>query len=387
MFDRIKQKPWAGTGMAICMGVVLYVLLAHFAGLWEALREFVGFFKPLILACVFAFIINPLVKLFESIFSGIKREKVRRLLAIVVSYIIVLLFLVFAFAILIPQFINSIQTLSENLPGYVASANALLENWGISKTTFDLSKFIDTSESAIGNIVNFVGKNINNIIESSANIGKGILRWIIAFIISIYLLVEKPVLRNGTKRLIRASFGDERYDGVMKFLRECNRICNRYVVFNMVDSMIIGVANAIIMAIFGMPYVGLISFVVAITNLVPTFGPFVGAIIGALILLMEKPLYALILVIMTLVLQALDAYLIKPRLFGSSLGVSGLWIIIGIIVGGNMFGVVGILLAIPCVAILDFLYGDYLVPSLERKRGITPAPAEGPPAADEPKKE
>ena len=116
-----------------------------------------------------------------------------------------------------------------------------------------------------------------------------------------------------------------------------------------------------------MPYVGLVSFVVAVTNLVPTFGPIVGAGIGVFILLLVEPWYALAFVIFTAVLQSADAYLIKPKLFGDSLGVSALWILIGVIVGGRMFGIVGILLAIPGVAILDMLYKDYVMPWLEAK--------------------
>ena len=122
------------------------------------------------------------------------------------------------------------------------------------------------------------------------------------------------------------------------------------------------------MLVVGMPYVGLVSFVVAITNLIPTFGPIVGGVIGAFALVLVKPWYALAFLVFTLVLQTLDGYVLKPRLFGSSLGVSGLWILIGVIVGGRIFGVIGILLAIPGVAILDFIYRDYLLPWLEKRR-------------------
>lgn len=124
------------------------------------------------------------------------------------------------------------------------------------------------------------------------------------------------------------------------------------------------------MAITGMQYVGLISFVVALTNLVPTFGPMVGLVIGGFVLLIVNPVHALMLVIITLILQFCDGYIIKPRLFGNSLGVSGLWILIGVIVGGNMFGVIGILLAVPCVAIMVLIYETYLLPELEKWTGI-----------------
>ena len=145
---------------------------------------------------------------------------------------------------------------------------------------------------------------------------------------------------------------------------------NSYIVYNLIDSLIIGTLNAIFMLILGMDYMGLISFIVALFNLIPTFGPLIGGAIGAFILLLVRPLHALIFLGFTVILQLFDGYVLKPKLFGDSLGVSGLWILVGVIVGGKMFGVVGILLSIPVVALIDFLYSNYLLPALERKRGI-----------------
>ena len=117
-----------------------------------------------------------------------------------------------------------------------------------------------------------------------------------------------------------------------------------------------------------MQYVGLVSVVVAVTNLIPTFGPIIGAVIGGFVLLLVNPIHALAFLVFTFILQALDGYVIKPKLFGDSLGISSLLILLAVIVGGNMFGVVGILLAIPFAAILDFMYKDYLLVSLEKRR-------------------
>ena len=121
------------------------------------------------------------------------------------------------------------------------------------------------------------------------------------------------------------------------------------------------------MLIFGLPYVGLVSFVVGLTNLIPTVGPIFGGLIGVFILILDDPWNAIIFLGITLILQVIDGYIVKPKMFGNSLGVSGLWILIGIVVGGKMFGIVGILFAIPVVAILDLLYNDYIFPYLKLK--------------------
>ena len=117
-----------------------------------------------------------------------------------------------------------------------------------------------------------------------------------------------------------------------------------------------------------MPYIGFVSFVEAITNLIPTFGPIIGAVIGALILSLVELRFAIAFLVFTTVLQLSDGYLIKPKLFGNSLGVSSLWVLIGVIVGGRMIGVAGVLLAIPAVAIFDYLYKDYLLPHVDVKK-------------------
>ena len=121
------------------------------------------------------------------------------------------------------------------------------------------------------------------------------------------------------------------------------------------------------MVIMGMPYVAIISAIVGVTNLAPTFGPMVGAIIGAFILVLVKPWYALAFLLFTLVLQTIDGYVIKPRLFGEQLGVSSVWILISLVIGGRLIGVAGILLAIPFAAIADFVYHDYIIKRLEEQ--------------------
>ena len=124
----------------------------------------------------------------------------------------------------------------------------------------------------------------------------------------------------------------------------------------------------IFMNIAGMEYAGLVAFVVGITNFIPTVGPIIGTVIGAFVLFMVKPSHALVFIIFFAIVQTLDGYVLKPRLFGNSLGLSGLWVLVAIVVGGNMFGITGILIAIPVVAVIDLIYSTYLLPWLEKRR-------------------
>ena len=139
------------------------------------------------------------------------------------------------------------------------------------------------------------------------------------------------------------------------FFRQCNHIVLRYFGSDLLDSLLVGVANAIFMLIFRMPYVALISVIVGVTNLLPTFGPVIGAVPAALILLLVDPWKALWFVIWTMVLQTIDGYVIKPLLYGDTLGLPAVWVLVSIIVGGRIFGVLGVLLAIPFAAICSYL--------------------------------
>ena len=367
MNKKIKKAAWFPMATAICIGVVLYMILLRFTGICGFINTFIGFFKTVILGGIIAYLVNPLANLFASLFKGVKKEGTRKMLSNTLAFVVVILFLIFSVLILVPQLIESIETFMNNLSGYITKASSMLESWGISKSVIDLNSVVDYSEDALATISEFATEHAGKIVSAATVTGKGIFQWVIAFILSIYLLAEKDNLKAGFKRLLKAIFGKVRYCGVSTFLKKCDTIFNRYIVFNLIDSLIVGFANAIFMMICGMQYVGLISFVVALTNLIPTFGPMIGGVVGGFVLLMVNPMHALIFIIFTIVLQLMDGYVIKPRLFGNSLGVSGLWILISVIVGGNMFGVIGILIAVPCVAIIILIYENYILTALERR--------------------
>ena len=366
---RWKEKPWFNQAIALCIAVLLYVVLTHLSTLCAALKTFVGYFSSVVLGCVIAYIINPLGKLyFRSVFRRVKKEALRQSLSNVLAFVTVILFLVLLFLILIPQLIESIRAFVMNLDGYMASLTAFLERIGVSAAALNLEGIINSSETILQTALDYAKNNLNTILSTSVDAGRGIAQALIAFLLSAYLLAEKNKLKSGGKRLLRALTGEERFVKIRDFLSRSHAILTRYIVCNLLDSLIIGSVNAIFMGIVGMPYVGMVSFVVAVANLIPTFGPIIGAVIGAFVLVLVNPWNALVFLIFTIVIQILDAYLIKPKMFGNSLGISGLWILIGVTVGGRMFGVVGILLAIPGVAILDMLYRDYFLPWLESRR-------------------
>ena len=188
--------------------------------------------------------------------------------------------------------------------------------------------------------------------------------------LSVYMLMAKSSLKKGAKRFMRAVLPEKTFVKTMRYLKRCDGILVDYIVCSLFDSLIVGGVTAVFMTISGMQYVGMVSLLVAVTNLIPNFGPLIGGAIGAFILLLVNPIDAVTFILFVLVLQFLDGYVIKPKLFGNKLGVSGLLILASVVVCGNIWGITGILLAIPIAAILDFTVRDVILPELERRRGI-----------------
>ncbi len=367
-FSDIKNKKWFNGMLIACTAVILYVVLSNISTVMDYIGAVLSFFTPLFLGAIIAYMINPLAKqLSMTVFKKVKRKRVQWTLSAVMALIMVVVLLGFMLGILIPQIIDSIRTFSANFDGYLEALQNFLERGELSKF-IDLKTFIDSSETAWNKLFGLISDNIENIMSASADFGKSLVNWALGFILSIYLLMAKKSVKVFCSQLGKALFEKGKYDAFKTFWYRCDTILSHYIAYSLLECIMVGLINAFFMLILRMQYVGMISVVVAVTNLVPTFGPIFGAVIGAFILLMVKPWHALAFLIFTLVLQTVDGYVIKPNMFGDSLGVSGLLILITIITGGKMFGVTGIILAIPFAAILDFVYKDYILVRLQENR-------------------
>lgn len=364
---KFRDKPWYPLTVSICIGVILFVLLIKLQAVLHLIGSFLGFFSTVFLGAIIAYIINPLAMLFrKKVFIKIKNEKTRAAIGNICALITVITILVLLAVLVIPQLIDSIKIFANNFNDYVDGLQRTLASIGVSSSVINLSSFVSSSTDLLNTIKEYASKNMNTIMSTTADVGVAFGQFFIALLLSIYFLAEKDKLKAGGSRFLKAVFKDQ-YEKVAYVIKQSDNILNCYIVYNLIDALVVGIVNAIFMTIVRLPYAGLVSVVVAIFNIIPTFGPAIGAVIGGFLLLLVEPWYAAAFLIFTAVLQTLDGYVIKPKLFGDSLGVSGLWILIGIVAGGKMLGVVGILLAIPTVAILDMIYHKFLLPFLEER--------------------
>ena len=367
------KKKWVSYTIATCSAVILYMLLANLKEISSGFSSFFNFLKPVITGLIIAYIFNPVSKFFENgIFKKIKNERNRWKLSVALSIIVIILAVILLFVALIPQLVDSIAYFVSNVGGYVDELQEYLRDMekagSVGLFGYDLGKIADFGDRILSRISEYFSNNVGNMVNSSANIGKGVMDAFIAFILAIYVLLDKHRLKGSMTRFFPLIMKEDTCRNTGDFIRRCNEIMIRYITFDLIDGIIVGFANFLFMIIAGMPYSVLISVIVGVTNLAPTFGPIVGAIIGGFILVLVNPWYGLWFIIFTIVLQTLDGYVLKPRLFGESLGVSPLMILVAIILGGRLFGVAGVLLAIPFAAIFDFTWRDIILKKLEEKQ-------------------
>ena len=365
----LKEK-WFAYTFAACSAVILYLALTHLGVLGRFLKSVWKTGAPVFIAFVIAYVIDPLVQVYyNNVLYKISRDRLRHTLAVILSYLTVVLFFVVLMVALIPQVIDSVVMFAKNLNSYVYSFQRLMLQLSsfAARYDIDLSKFISSSDELLQSITRILPENVNKIVNVSYGLGAKVFDWVIAFILAIYLTLDNQHLKAGFVRLLRALLPDQVFNGTASFWSRCNNILIQYIAYDILDGLIIGVLNWIFMLIMHMNYVAIISVIVGVTNLAPTFGPMIGAVLGAFILVLVNPWHALWFLLFTVVLQTFDGYILKPRLFGESLGVSAVWILISIVIGGRFLGVIGILLAIPFAAIVDFIYHDYIIMRLEKR--------------------
>lgn len=359
----LLEKPWIAYTFAICSGVILYLSLSNLNNLFSFLKGVYRILSPLAIGLGVAYIINPFVKWIKNnVFQSIKKPRLKHNLSVSLALIIIFMVTALLMVALIPQVIFSIQTLVRNLDTYVSSLQNMLQaaSQAALEKNIDISGITKIGDDFLDNLASSVPKSFGNIVATGLNISKALFNVVIGLFLAIYFLLDKERLQKGLSRLLKRLLKEKDYKAFAGFWDRCNAILVRYIAFDIIDGIIVAVVNFIFMSIMRMPYAVLVSVVVGITNLAPTFGPMVGGAIGGFIIVLVSPPQALWFLLFTIVLQTIDGYILKPKLFGGTLGIPGVWILVAIIVGGRIFGVMGILLAIPFVAIMDFIYHDFL---------------------------
>ncbi len=361
-------------------GIILaYFLMKNFGdvkNVWNSVKDIL---RPFTVGIIFAYLLNGPLMFFERKLSFVEKTKPRRvlkrILAIIAAWIATIAVLSAFFYIVMPDITKSINVLVNNIPHYLSNLQALVG--GIAEAYKIEAPFIDyflefrISSEVFATILKEYGKDLlpqlANIANLSVQIGGIVFDIVIAVILSIYIMFSKETLIAQLKKAIYAVCKKETASDMVRFARESHRIFSSFINGKLLDSLIIGILCFVGMSLIGFEFTMLISFIVGCTNVIPFFGPFLGAIPSVLILLMVDPWQALWFTIFVFVLQQLDGNVIGPKILGDSTGLPALWVMFAILVGGGIFGIIGMFIGVPAFAVIYKFTKEYLEKKLESK--------------------
>ena len=340
---------------------------AFLAGVFRAIA-------PLLIAILIAYILMPFVRVVDRFLQGFKKlpEKPRLVLAMLLVYLIAIGLVIALLIYILPEVVKNLGDLIRYIPqgyedllSFIESLQERFPNVDFSSIT---SMLQSTQSDLVEGLQDVTGRIIPVLYTASVSIVTWFANFIIAIVVSVYMLYGKSSLLRMFRIILYAMVPQNRLPVVKEILKDCNHIFSNFVVSKMIDSVIIGILCAILMTILQLPYVFLISVFVGVTNMIPYFGPFIGAIPGIIIMLVVNPIKALIFTIMILCLQQFDGLVLGPKLLGNSTGMKPIWIIFAITIGGKFFGVVGMFLGVPFVAIIAYLAERFMTWRLRLKQ-------------------
>jgi len=363
---------------ALIVMILTISIVFFFLNLDIILGFFAKLFKicaPLIYGACFAYAMNPLMKLYEEkVFRPRKKKSklsrsVRRGLAVTASMLSVIAFLALFIAMIIPQLKTSIKDLLDRFPEYIASMEELAHSLAQTNELFAgiVNTVMDSVDDLLSRSYELIQEYLPMVTEIIQSVATTLFDIVLGFVFAVYFLCAKEYIIAQTKKIMKALFSENAYDKVMYFLSLTDRTFGKYFVAAILDSILVGFIVFLLVQIAGMPYAPLIGIVIAITNIIPIFGPFIGAIPCALILFVCKPSYAVIFAIMILIVQQIDGNIIVPRIHGASTGLPPVWIIVSITVMSGLFGFIGMFIGVPCFSVLYTLVKQYVEGRLEKK--------------------
>ena len=334
---------------------------ALFAGIWNMIAPFVT-------GAAIAFIFNVPMRAIESQLEGIRKSGIRRLFAILLTVAALALVVTFVVELLVPQIRMTVDSLSQQIPAFVekTAANIVVfmdENPEL-KTIVLESLHLESIEwsSFLKQMLTMASEGISSVMGGAVNVignlTSTIVNGVISIVFAIYALSRKEILARQGRRILYAFLSEDRADEIIRISRLTNVTFSNFISGQCLEAVILGGLFAVVMAIMKLPYIPLVSVVIAVTALIPVVGAFVGCIVGAFFILVNDPIQALSFIAMFLVLQQIEGNLIYPRVVGTSIGLPGMWVLVAVTIGGELMGVGGMFLMIPLAAVAYTLAGE-----------------------------
>ena len=369
----MKNNKWQVTQnvashlIVVFSGILFYLGLSNFAQVKAVAGQVFSLLSPFFIGIAIAYLLDGPARYFQKkLFRG------KRGPAVALSFVCALVLVGVLLGLVIPQVVQSLTTLAAGVPGYLTQLRVWIQDisveFGLDSAELDkvLSSYGEMISQASSLITTLV---LPKLLGYGVAIGNGLVTAVTAIISALYMLLEKDKLIHQMHKVVYAALPPRRGRKVLETCSHANEVFSGFINGKLLDSLIIGIICFIGMSLFRMPLAVLISTVIGVTNVIPFFGPFIGAIPSIMILLIFDPIKALEFAIFVLVLQQFDGNILGPKILGDSTGLSALWVLVTIIVGGGLFGFPGMVLGVPTFAVLYSLVSDWLALALKR-RGV-----------------
>ncbi|MBE6595403.1 MAG: AI-2E family transporter [Ruminococcaceae bacterium] len=370
-----KRRNWLVISL---IALVVVLILANFDALLLPIKALSEILTPISIGLVLAYIANPFLRFFEKkVFFRLKSRRTNRGFSMLLTYLMLLLIIFGVALLIVPQLVESINDLRVNGLSYV---NRLVDSFyqflaSLSITVpeevmemFNLEKILTYVMNWLGDFGSTLVGNIGSIAGSTLTFLKNIL---VGVFVSIYVLLSKERLNAGCRRILRAFLDETKETMFLHYAGQANRKFGGFLVGKLLDSFMVGLTCALLFTIFKIPYPILIATIIGVTDFIPFFGPFIGAVPSAVIILIASPSKAILFVVLILVVQQIDGNLIAPMILGDHTGLTSLGVLIAITLMGGLFGFLGLLLGVPLFALIMTVLDDVIKIRLRRKEHPT----------------
>lgn len=381
-----KYLYWGVTAFCVIAAAILFYMALHYLPLLRSgLSALVGILSPFIWGLVICYLLSPLMNLIErkaliplagKLYRKHKKKDGRGLargLAVLFSEIVFVTVIAALIGLIIPQLFQSLETIVNTSPQYISNAidwlTKLLNDYPV------IEQYVTTTLSNVSqNLVSWInttvltkfGSLLSNLTSGVYGVARGLYNLIIGIIVSVYILSAKEKFAAGAKRVLYSIFTVEAAQKILEGLDFTDKTFMGFINGKLLDSAIIGLICYIGCALLRMPYTLLVSIIVGVTNVIPFFGPFIGAVPCTLIILLVEPMKGLIFVLFVILLQQLDGNIIGPKILGNSTGITGFWVMFSIILGAGLFGFWGMLLGVPVFVMIYTLINSLVEKKLKR---------------------
>ena len=369
--------------LVVIVSALCILAVTNYTTVLNIIKNLLSILTPFILGGCLAYILNPVLKTCERILNAIFKDRLsrraRRTIGMLLTYIFAIALLAVLLQIILPQIIDSIKNLIPQITAWINTLPVILNDLA-TRYQLDINQLTQTQtitmiwnniQTTITGFISDLTTLIPQLFQLTTSLVGSLLNVLIGIILSVYLLASKELFYAHAKKLGYALFPKRVMDKLLEITHTSNNIFTGFIVGKIVDSTIIGVLCFIVMALFNWPYAMLISVIVGVTNVIPYFGPFIGAIPSILLLLIIDPRTAVMFGIFILILQQLDGNIIGPKILGDSTGLSAFWVVFSITLFSAIMGPIGMLIGVPTFAVIYSLIRDFAEWRLKTKNMAT----------------